>query len=168
MFVFTFIAMVTVQDVSRRRRLPFSWKFWPFHRGYHEEPDTATTYQQQKIKRLLCSGCKLAKSHRYKEAYEKFSEAARKDATHGTIQLNCGNALLQLDKEREAIPFLRKAAVLEPTKHNWDCHWNLGLALHRLGSKAEALLAFENMKKCAGGRLRTENLQKCREEGYKL
>ena len=75
------------------------------------------------------------------EAIKRFSSAAKLDAHFGDAFMGWGMALVTERRFDEAVAPLRQAATLQPA--NTSAHYNLGLALLRIGKKEEADKEFE-------------------------
>ncbi len=81
----------------------------------------------------------------WQEAIEKFSAAAKLDANFGDAFMGWGAALIAERKFEEAVAPLQRAATLQPG--NTAAHYNLGLALMRIGKKEEADKEFAVQKR---------------------
>ena len=79
------------------------------------------------------------------EAIARFSSAAKLDANFGDAFMGWGAALIAERKFEEAVRPLQRAAALQPG--NTAAHYNLGLALMRIGKKEEADKEFAVQRK---------------------
>ena len=79
------------------------------------------------------------------EAIARFSSAAKLDANFGDAFMGWGAALIAERKFGEAVGPLQRAAALQPG--NTAAHYNLGLALMRIGKKEEADKEFAVQKR---------------------
>ncbi len=79
------------------------------------------------------------------EAIARFSSAAKLDANFGDAFMGWGAALIAERKYGDAVAPLQRAATLQPG--NTAAHYNLGLALLRVGKKEEAEKEFAVQKK---------------------
>jgi len=79
------------------------------------------------------------------EAIARFSNAAKLDANFGDAYMGWGTALMAERKFEAAVAPLQRAATLQPG--NTAAHYNLGLALLRVGKKEEADKEFAAQKR---------------------
>lgn len=77
----------------------------------------------------------------YRSVAALWMDTAMKRPANARAQLNAGNALLAEGRLDEALPFYRRARLLEPEEA--DGAANLGQALLRAGQPQEALVEFE-------------------------
>jgi hypothetical protein len=82
---------------------------------------------------------------RKNQSYGHYRQAAELDPGESAYAANCGYALVQMGRAKEAIPFLKRAITANP--EDGYPHVVLGDALRRLGREQEAGKEFQEAKK---------------------
>lgn len=77
----------------------------------------------------------------FAQAIQEFDRALRKEPNYVEVLVQKGDCLMNLDRPKEAIPWLLKALNLDP--YNSDGWLNLGLSEDKLGNLANAIHDYE-------------------------